>query len=211
MAATTFVFGQGRVRFENDSLRLVYFSPNSASLYPGDQSLAGQAVPGGGMTLSGATLVAELWAGTATDAMFAESTVGFGTTPGTLAGTNVVLPSSFPPGVTNFFQVKVYDQSAGSALAAEFSSKYFGESSIFTAVPGSLIFNSIVHSGAPAYSTWSAGSVPLDQPPSGGIFPLDQLPPGAEGAIMLEAMVPEPSLFALIGLGGAGMLLLRRR
>jgi hypothetical protein len=201
MASTTLVCAQGKVQFRNDSLHLVYFITNPNILLPGDQALAGQAVPSGGVLPSGATLAADLWAGTSSSSLAKVSSTTFDTfaTAGSWTPLNVVLP--FPGGVSAYFQVQVYDQRGGSASGARADFLYVGLSPIFTAVPSSSTgYNSLVQTSAPAYSTWVPGT-----------FSLDQVLSGAEGAIELRTFSPEPSVLALLGLGGAGLFALRRR
>ena len=204
MAASTFAVAQGRIQFLNDSLHLVYFDSDTSFLHLADVPLAGQPVPGtGGVTPSGATLVADLWAGTSPFTLFKVTTVGLGIVPGRLVPANVTLPSGLPGGVPTYFQIQVYDQAAGSAIQAWAGLLYFGLSPVFTAVPGSATPYSLVQSVAPSYSTWAPGAFPLAGANRGAIMVGADLP--------WPPNSPEPSGFALLELGGAGMLLLRRR
>lgn len=189
---------QGKIRLVNDSLHLVYF----AASWSGDP-LENQAyVPG----MGGMTLTIELWAGTSSSSLGWVGSASFAGqgTPGTFPGVNIILPNGFVAGVAAFFQVEVYDVAAGSYTNAVARGwYYYGESSIFTAVPGSTAYNFIAnHSPVPAAaSTWADGTHPV----------LGSLP-GAMGAIQLGGIIiPEPCVLPLTGLALAVVLIFRPR
>jgi hypothetical protein len=187
-------FAQGKISFANDSVHLVYYGSSAGSL-------SGQAVSSGNMPL-GVTLVADLYGGTSSSSLTLQTTTTFSVTAGRFATVNFTTPSAGPAGTANFFQVQVRDNSAATALEAENAGKFFGFSSIFTTVSGSsLAYNSIVNPNAPANSSWAVGNV--DMSAQTGLS-------GALGAISV-GVIPEPSTFALAGLGAAAMLIFRRR
>ena len=63
----------------------------------------------------------------------------------------------------------------------------------------SIAYNSIIQHTTPAFSTWTDGT-----------FNMDQYGTGSRGAIAV-GVVPEPTSFALCGLGAAALLIFRRR
>jgi len=115
---------------------------------------------------------------------------------------NTTLPNPLAGGTPWFFQVQVRDNSFSSASNSFAGGGYSGFSQIFTTVPGSgSLYNSIVSSASPALSTFAAGT--YDMSAAYGAA-------GARGAIDIS-IAPEPSTFALAGLGVAAMTILRRR
>jgi len=200
-------FAQGHVRFVNDSLHLLYFTTDSTQLDAADQANAGKPTPTNGKaTAGGQTLMVDLFAGTSAGTLIKVATTGIPTTGlgGSFSGANVNLPSPMNNPGTYFFQVQVYDQTAGSYLAAStLLGEYYGESPIFQSTASSSpAYYSIVQTTSPAFSTWAAGS-----------FDLSAQAAGDKGAIQIQMNnpVPEPTSFALAGLGAAAMLILRRR
>jgi len=107
--------------------------------------------------------------------------------------------SGIPANVAAYFQVQVRDSLFASADLAMEGKSYFGKSAIFTVVPNpGPTGNSIINKSAPALSTWANGTYNL----------------GASGWGSIEVgtlPIPEPSTFALAGLGAAAMLIFRRR
>jgi hypothetical protein len=201
-------FAQGHVRFVNDSLHLLYFTTDSTQLDPADQANAGKptAVNGRG-SLGGATLAVDLFAGTSAGSLIKVATTGIPTTGlgGSFSGANVNLPGVMANPGTYFFQVQVYDVSAGSYAGASGSNGlYYGESPIFTSTASSSpAYFSIVQHTSPAFSTWADGLQNEDAQVAG-----DR---GAISIQMNNAIVPEPTTFALAGLGAAALLIFRRR
>jgi hypothetical protein len=209
-------FAQGKITFLNDSLHLVYYTTDTKHLVAGDESLAGQAT----LTTanpSGHSLYAELWGGTSTSTLSKIVTTTFtgssaagkwssvNVSTGYAGGANasVVTP---PGGQTDYFQITVYDTLASSyAEASTSQNEYYGETSVFTMVPSTTtsyfyIYNSAATKGA---STWANGTYSI---PSAGVGYS-----GGLGAIEVVANVPEPTSFALAGLGAAALLIFRRR
>ena len=199
-------FAQGKIRFVNDSVHLVYMTTDTARLASADAAVAGN-VPGvNGSLPSGVTLLADLYAGTSSTSLsFVSSTTFSASSLGTFNGVNVTLPNGLGGGTPQWFQVQIRGSDIASASAASATNGfYFGFSSVFQTVPGSsLAYNSIVQSGTPALSTWAAGT--RDVSNSYGAA-------GALGALSVSMNpVPEPTTLALAGLGIAAGFILRRR
>src|SRR5690349_12694038 len=125
LTASLAAWAQGRVRFWNDSLHLVYFTTDTSMLSPGEAELAG--TPYDGQTLAnGVTLVADLYAGTSPSSLMSVATASFlSGAPGQWAGTNLTLP--WTGGTTAYFQVQVH--AANDPYGAGY---HLGDSSIFT-------------------------------------------------------------------------------
>jgi len=192
-------FAQGKLSFANDSLHLVYYSSAVGGVRAQDSALAGQGVSSATMPV-GVTLVADLYAGTSSSALAIVSSTSFGATIGRYASVSTLLP--FAGGSPEFFQVQVRDSTFANAAAAAAGGSYSGASAIFTTVPGtSIAYNSIVNPNPPANSTWLAGT--YDMSVQSGLA-------GARGVIIVST-VPEPTSFALAGLGLAAVTIFRRR
>jgi len=190
-------FGQGKISFQNNSTHLVYYDPVRVS----DASLSGKAVSPGLMP-SGITLVGDLYVGTSSSSLSLISSTSFGAAPGSFSTMSVQVPAI--PGGTSVFVVAQVRDSAHAAEATwtpGFQGQglgWYGASQEFTFVLGtSSISYPAMWSTA---GNWAAGTFPLDS--SAGA--------GALGAIGVAA-VPEPTTFALAGLGAAAMLIFRRR
>jgi hypothetical protein len=192
VVACVSAFAQGKVIFGNDSNHLVTLG-NASQLSAAPQwlSLAGLACPqiGGPGAYTMGNLTAELWAGTSAAnlalAMSLPADGLAGLPDGRFNNHNTILASGLSGTVT--FQIRVWETVAGSWTAASTQPGFVsGESPVFTAVSGSLLYNPLTLPGAPSNSTW------------------------ANGPILLTS-VPEPSTFALAGLGIAGLLIFRRR
>jgi len=209
-------FAQGKVRFVNDSVHLLYFTTDAQKLDSADAGLAGQALPSNGNGSLGAhSIIVDLFAGTSSSSLSRVSTTSFssGGTAGTFVGANVSMTpggtgfngTAAVPSGTDFFQVLAYDSAAGSyAAALAGNGFYYGSSPIFTTVAGSgTPYNSIASPSTPAFSTWAAGT--SDQSAATGLA-------GARGAIQIQLnLVPEPSTIALAGLSAAALAIFRRR
>jgi len=193
-------FAQGKIAFSNDNNHLAYFTSDTAGLNAADAAVAGQGVYTTTIgSLEGSpSIVADLWAGTASDALqMVTSGVGWFPVSGIWVPTNVELPSGLPAGAVTYFQVNIHDASVADAAAAWAEiGKYGGVSDVFTAVPGPSTYPAMWSSAA--QSTWAAGTFPVVD--SSGF-----------GAVEVYATVPEPSMFALAGLGIASLLIFRRR
>lgn len=192
-------FAQGKISFQANSLHLVYFDPART-----DASLGGTGPfsgPGGTNMPPGVSLMGDLYIGTSSSSLSLISSTTFGASPGTFATMSVQVPG-IPGGTSVFVVAQVRD----SASAAEttwtpgFQGQglgWYGASQEFTFVLGtSAIAYPAMWSTA---GTWATGG-----------FNMDQYGAGARGAIGV-APVPEPTSFALAGLGAAAMLIFRRR
>jgi hypothetical protein len=187
-------FAQGKIAFANDSLHLVYYGPSAGSL-------AGSGVTSSNMPV-GVTLVADLYGGTSTSSLTLQTTTTFSVTAGRFATVNFTTPSAGPAGAAEFFQVQIRNNAFQTEAASEAAGSWGGHSGIFSTVSGaSLAYSSIVNPNAPASSTWGIGN--FDMGAATGL-------PGALGAISVQS-IPEPTSFALAGLGAAAMLIFRRR
>jgi hypothetical protein len=102
-------FAQGKVRFENDSLHLVYLTTDTSRPASGNAMLAGVLPQLGGTTLSGVKLVADLFAGTSSTSLrFQQSTTFSATTFGTINSISVIL--GIIGAETQCFQAQIRDQ-----------------------------------------------------------------------------------------------------
>jgi len=193
-------FAQGKISFQNDSLRLAYYS----STAPGDAALQGQGVSSGAGMPSGVTLVADLYMGTSASVLQLYRTTAFSVSPGKWTATAVSsgFPGLTPPGGSTVFIVtQIRDQAFAAPatyLGIPFGS-YYGVSEEFQFTLGSAATYPVMWGTS---GTWSPGT-----------FNMDQYGPGSRGAIPvgLVAPIPEPTSFALAGLGAAALFILRRR
>jgi hypothetical protein len=177
-------FGQGKIRFNSDSLHLVYFNPDPAYLLPADAALAGQAVPAQGLLASGVNLAVDLYAGLSSDVLSLVATTSFGSSiqPGIWTPANVLMPPGIPAGTLVYFQVRVHDV---------LNLSYTGNSVIFAGTP--------TITSQDLTSFWPAGT-----------YPMDTYGPGSRGAIMLS-LVPEPGVLGFVALGLGTWLVQRGR
>lgn len=194
-------FAQGKVTFVNDGASLVVLTTDTGGVLAADKALAGQVVGNQVALPSGKTLVAGLYGGTSSSSLFLYSTLPLtdaATPGGVIAPTHWVLNAnaatgaSAIPGIasgtpitasTPWFQVAVWDASFGS-YAAAVGQGYAGKGAPFQFNPGpSLLYPNIAPTSA--NSTWTEGNIILS--------------------------VPEPSTFALAGLGAAALMIFRRR
>jgi len=187
-------FAQGKVSFQNDSTRLVYYD-SSVSGLSGQAAYLGNTPTNNGSAI---TLMADMYMGTSSSSLSLLSTTTFSAVPGKWTSTSIVAP--YAAGTTVYIVAQVRD----AAFAAP--STWTSASSAFGTYYGTSQEFSYVLSGAlspppmwNAGGTWAAGT-----------FPLDQYGAGSKGAIAVSA-VPEPTSLALAGLGIAAGLILRRR
>ncbi len=190
---------QGKVTIQNDDAHLVVFDTITDFLEPADASLAGQPVPTTGALPSGGFLVFGLYAGTSPSTMTLvtaipagqtipavvpiNSTAGSGLPAGWITPTHALLP--FEGGTLASMQIRVWDAQYPSYEAAN-GRGYLGESLVFNMTPGlstKLTYPGINNGGG---TTWA-------------------------GPIVVTIIIPEPSTFALGGLGAAALLIFRRR
>jgi len=178
-------FAQGKVTFGNGATHLVTIDTRGA--YAGNEAPGSAASQiGVGNAVMG-SLTAQLWAGTAAGSLTLQGTFAPAGAAGFPDGrflNSAVTLTGIGSGVNAFFQIQIWQTSAGSynnALTGQ--NLWYGISPVFTATTGSF---------APT--------------------PLDASAGWPAGPITLSAnTIPEPSTFALAGLGVASLLLFRRR
>lgn len=197
VTASVAAFAQGKVSFGNNSQH--YFVLGGT--LPGDASIGGGVSDTSANTVSGATgaipvsplpsgvtLVAALYAGTASGAEVLQTKIVLNATgflqAGRMVNNNVIL-TGVPGGSLAYFRIDVFDNAYASGLLAAAGGSYYGTTGEFTATPGASISYPGLVSGTPANSTWAPANLVIN--------------------------VPEPSTFALAGLGAAAMLIFRRR
>jgi hypothetical protein len=201
--AAVAAFAQGKISFQNDSLHLVYFDPvNHLAADTG-----GGLTPNGD-TASGVTLMADLYMGTSSSSLsLYSSTVMDNTTgnPGQWTAVAVLANSPFVAGGTVVFvETQIRDQTTTAPQTFTgvnpTPSKYYGTSSMFTFTLGTATAYPFMTGSR---GNWANGTFSQDSSVYGA---------GARGAIDISATaVPEPSSFALAGLGAAALLIFRRR
>jgi hypothetical protein len=201
-------FAQGKIGFNNDSLHLVYWDP---ILSP--TSVQGQAVNSDNIPNFVQGLVVDLYMGTSSSLLHLYATTTFGplaagpgkwTSQSVIANTNATTGAPPIPGGTTVF-VEVAVHSIEEASPNIFDPAFFANN--FLLFGFSTEFTFTLGGGITYPPMWSQTSGTW--PP--GTFPMDQYGSGSRGAIDLHWIIPEPSTFALSGLGVAAMLILRRR
>jgi hypothetical protein len=182
-------FGQGQVQMEND-LHTVQLTTDTSKLLAADVGSAGVDVPVGGTLLpSGKNIVVGLYAGNVSSSLSLITTLPLSQDPnsiqdGAMSPAAVTLPTGFPGGVATFFSFAAWDGAFATPTLALANGSYGGSSMVFTVTP-------------------SGGT---------GLPPSIQNASWTEGSVIIGlAAVPEPSTFALAGLGAAALLIFRRR
>jgi len=192
IAASAGAFAQGKIGIVNDAAHpLILY----ATLLE-DRAFEGQLLPTTPLP-SGRALSVFFYAGTGTsvDNLTLQTTYPISMlTPGvmstkalTMNGTPVPgygTPTPVPGGTVATFQLIISETGDPTPLYP-YDNVYWGSSLIFTATPGASITYPSILPGGPSASTWSAEYI-------------------------LVGYIPEPSTFALAGLGGL-LFLLRRR
>jgi hypothetical protein len=176
-------FAQGKIGFQNDSNHLVYYGIGTP--YEGQAVYNGNEPPG-------VTFMADLYMGTTAGTLSLVSSTTFGAAPGKWNATSVRAP--YPGGTSVFIEVQLRD--SNSVPPPIFTGFPYGTwwavSQEFTFTLGSSITYPVMWG---ANGNWPVGSQPL----AGGL--------GAIGFVW----IPEPSTFALAGLGAAALLIFRGR
>lgn len=184
-------FAQGKVSAVNDASRLFIYSADPSKLNPSDAGRAGTGLPQDG------SFSYAIWGASGTgngenalvlvSPVFAMSTAAL--PAGRLGGNSVTLPTTpaFPGAAFANFQVRLWSTSAGSWQNAQTApGAYVAKTAVFQAKPGSAAPSPLNSTGASVGSTWPVGAVET-------------------------ALVPEPASATIIGLGLAGLIVLRRR
>jgi PEP-CTERM motif len=195
-------FAQGKIGFNNDSLHLVYWASGAGSLN-GSAVNSDNMVAGLGGT---GALAADLYMGTSSSSLTLISSTTFGALaagPGKWTSMSVTAPAPFATGVSVFIDVAVHstEKPLGNTLDLGTLSTFaaYGSSGVFTFTMGGPITYPPMWSQTAG--TWAPGT-----------FPLPQYGAGSMGAIGITVVpVPEPTSFALAGLGAAALLIFRRR
>jgi hypothetical protein len=169
-------FAQGKVTFGNDANHLVMLRQRDWTLIAAPQVGTPNDVMG--------HLTAQLWAGPSAGSMTLQYTMApaglAGLDDGRLRNVPVTL-NDVPGGAAFFFQIVIWETTAGSFEAAQTGGYWLGWTPFFTGTAGSF---------APPPLASMAGWTP--------------------GPIILY-QTPEPATGALVGLGVASWLLFRRR
>jgi len=185
VAATVAAFAQGKIQVQNDGSRLVTITVAG----PGDP--LGPVSPASTLPGTGVSLVLGLYAGTASTALSLVSTYPVNPDAGSvvagqIASSHCVLP--FAGGSPDFFEVKVWESAYASyeaQVAVAGLAGYLSQGqSVFTMTPGTSIAYPGINNGGG--TTWAAAPINV-------------------------AFTPEPSTFALAGLGAAALMIFRRR
>ncbi len=198
LTAAVAAFAQGKVTIQNDDVHLIIFTTDTSYLPPGLRYMASQPIPTTASLPDGAFLVLGLYAGTSVSSMKLVTAVpagqtmpavvpinslaGTGLPSGWITPTHAILP--FEGGTVAEYQVKIWDSRYASFEAQPYG--WFGESAVFTMTAGlstKIPYPAINNGGG---TTWAS-------------------------PIPVGFIVPEPSTFALAGLGAAAMLIFRRR
>lgn len=192
-AFSTAVFAQGKVALVSDTASLVVLSD---TLYnPADSSLKGLPIGNTTPLPSGVTLIAALFGGATqgtmtlqTSVLLNSTTIPAGNIPQTrvtLTGIAGIASGTAIGASTPWFQVQIWDNAYASYAASAAAGSYVGQGAMFQMNPGPSIAYTLT---APpgVNSTWTEGNI-------------------------VVGLVPEPTSFALVGLGAAAMLIFRRR
>jgi len=198
-------FAQGKVSLSNDSLHLVYWGPTAGAFF-------GQAVNSDNAPPGLPPIAVDLYMGTSSSQLYFYSSaqLGFGLLangPGkwfsqaVAANANATTGAPGIPGGTSVFvEVQIRDTNTPAPNI------FTGISDAFQVYGTSVLFNFTLGPGIVYPPLWSqtSGNWPL------GTFNMDQYGIGSRGAIQVN-IVPEPTTFALAGLGAVAMLIFHRR
>jgi len=186
-------FAQGRISFVNDSLHLAYYNVDPVA----GGAFAGLGLDSAHMPASG-NLVADLYIGTSSSSLALMTTTTFGASVGKWNTVSVQVPG-ITGGTQVFVVTQIRDQNATPPTTwtpglAPFGNFYGASPEFqFTLGTSTLAYPPMYATGASlggGFSTWPVGG-----------YPMDSVSPGFRGSIVVTA-VPEPTSFALAGLGG---------
>lgn len=196
-------FAQGKVNVINDSSSLVTLTTDTTKIKAADVGLKGLPVGDATPLPSGLTLVAGLYAGTTSSTLYYYGSAALNSTAipaGNIPAYHVVLnaiaASGAPaiPGIasgtaigatTPWFQIQVWDSAYATYAAALAAGSYVGLGPEFQLNPGPSLAYTFTSPPGPN-TTWSETPI-------------------------VVSLVPEPSTFALAGLGAAALMIFRRR
>jgi len=180
-------FAQGKALYGNDSLHLIIFDPSPLNLTLDYSAFAGQPVPQSIFC----DFTAEVYAGVSPSTLTLQLTrsgsdVGnMSFDAGRLANALIRL-TGMPALAPAYFQVRLFETTAGSYDDSVQSYFVHGESPVFKVTPSAFVYSSLVLHVGPGFSTWT------DTP-------------------IILSSIPEPSALVMAGLGvGTGFLLRRR-
>jgi len=202
-AASLAAFAQGKVSLQNDGGSLYVLASASGAYAPQDAAVSGMPIAITGPLPSGVILEVGLYGGSNPLLLTLQTEVQLNPGGGPSAGqppfTHVVLGNMagaqpLAGGTLAYFQVAVWNSfypTPQLAMAAGLDSGhpgYFGFNNVFSMTPSSTISYPPINGGGG--STWVASG--------------DEQP-------LMVMIAPEPSTFALAGLGAAALLIFRRR
>jgi hypothetical protein len=200
VTASLAAFAQGKVALQLDSGSAIALGTGGHYLAP-DAALSGMAVPTTGPLPSGVVLDVGLYAGTSASSLtlctgiaVLNPTGGTGNLPGVIPIVHENLP--FAGGSMDYFQVVVWDGAYTSPAAAAAANSYDGVDNVFTMTPGTGIAYTVILGGGG--TTWAA--VGDETTGAGSALDSHWITP-----------TPEPTTFALAGLGAAALVIFRRR
>ena len=204
LAVSATAFAQGKIQFSNDSLHLVYYDIPGIGGLPAYNQLP---------------LMADLYVGTSSSSLSLLTSSTWSTVaPGKWNAVNTTVNGVSGGGVVfAIAQVRSSSDTPAPFLTpvdagSSHSSPHYiaWQTGLSLAWATSLEFQFTLGSSPLSYpnmysarGTWLPGSFDL----SG----VDGTPPGSRGAIPVNVLIPEPTSFALAGLGAAALLIFRRR
>jgi hypothetical protein len=203
MTVAAGVLAQGTVVFNNRVVGTIVtkvYMPNPADIYTQQVGNSSADTPAGGVVYGGAALegagwIAELWAAPGANspefsllAATPSTTFRTGAAAGWVAGTTANLTGVPGDSLAATVQMRVFPASFGTWAAAEAAWLADTTSTIFIG-------------SSPLFNLSNIG---------GQVFQAPNLV-GLESFSLVANIVPEPSTFALLGLGALGMFLFRRK
>jgi len=196
VTASLAAFAQGKVKMISDGGNLMQLGGN---VMAADAADANSPVPTTGPLPSGVVLEVGLFVGTSSSSLSLATTSiinpagGSGLPAGSYASKTTVLAlAGATAGQLTYMQLWAWDSAYSTPLLAEAAGSYFGSDNVFTMNPSTgIAYASINASASPYNSTWAAA--------------------GDENPLIIQTLIPEPTTFALAGLGAAALVIFRRR